>query len=171
MRVLHADFARPAQWPVVALWVLAAALFALAAWAGARDLHEWRALSAERVKTAELGRQLGAARAMQSAQAASAANPPSFALDARHWMKVSAFDGSGVLRSIESAQVGGAKVVSIQIDSDSHRVELEVEVTGADVASSYLQALNAGTERPAWTLSRLQIQGGSEVALIHGQIE
>ncbi len=171
MRALHADFARPAQWPVVVLWALSAAVLALAAWSGARDLKEWRVLSVERVKTTKLAEQLDAARAMQSAQAASAVKPPSFALDARHWMKLSAFDGAGVLRSIESAQVAGAKVVSIQIDGDSQRVELEVEVTGADVASSYLQALNAGTEHPAWALSRLQIQGGTEVALIHGQIE
>ena len=60
MRALHADFARPAQWPVVALWGLTAAVLALATWAGARDLREWRALSAERVKTAELGAQLDA---------------------------------------------------------------------------------------------------------------
>lgn len=171
MRALHADFARPALWPVVALWGLCVAILTLAAWAGASDVQEWRALSAERVKTAELGAQLDAARAVQSAQAASVAKSPSFALDARRWMKLSAFDGSGVLRSIESAQVAGAKVVSIEIDGDSQRVELEVEVTGADVASSFLQALNAGTERPVWTLSRLQIQGGTEVALIHGQVE
>ena len=171
MRALHADFARPAQWPVVALWGVAVAVLALATWVGVQDLRKWRALSTERVKTAELDAQLDAARTVQAAQAASAAQPPSFALDARHWMKLSAFDGSGVLRSIESAQVAGAKVVSIGIDGDSQRVELEVEVTGAAVASSYLQALNAGTERPAWVLSRLQIQGGAEVALIHGQIE
>lgn len=171
MRALHANFARPTRWPVIALWGLAVAVLALAAWAGTRDVREWRALSAERVKTAEFSGQLDAARAAQEARAASAARPPSFALDARHWMKLSAFDGGGVLRSIESAQVTGAKVVSIEIDGDSRHVELEVEVTGADVASSYLQALNAGTEHPAWVLSRLQVQGGTEVALIHGQID
>ena len=171
MRALRVDFARPARWPVVVLWALSMAVLAAAAWAGVRDFKEWRTLSAARVQTAKLGEQLRAARVVQSAQAASAAKPPAFSLNARHWMRMLAFDGSGVLRSIETVQVAGAKVVSIEIDSDGQRVELEVEVTGADVASSYLQALNAGTKRPAWALSRLQIQGGTELALIHGRME
>jgi hypothetical protein len=171
VRTLNADFARPAHWPVVVLWVVAVAVFALAGEIGARDFRAWQALSLARVKTAELEARLDTESAAQAAQAVHATRPPSFAPDARHWMKLSAFDAGRVLRSVESAQVAGAKLVSIEIDGDSQRVELEVEVTGADVASSYLQALNAGIERPAWALSRLQIQGGTELALIHGQIE
>ncbi len=171
MRALRVDFSRPARWPLVALWALSVAVLATTVWAAAGDLKEWRVLSDERMKTVKLERQLDAARAVRSAQSASAAKPPTFSLDARHWMSMSAFDGSGVLRSIESAQVAGAKVVSIEIDSVNERVELEVEVTGADVASNYLQALNAGTGRSDWTLSRLQIQGGTEMALIHGRIQ
>lgn len=171
MRPLAVDFARPPQWPVIALWSLALCILALAVWAGPRDWREWRSLCAERLRTAELGNQLDTARALQATQAASAAKPLPFAIDARRWMTLSAFDGGSVLRSIESAQVNGARVVSIEMDGDSRHVQLEVEVTGADVASSYLQALNAGIDRPAWVLSRLQIQGGTEVALIDGQIE
>jgi hypothetical protein len=171
MRTLHADFARPAQWPVMALWTAAALLAALTAWEGVHDLREAKALSAKRAETAELGARLDSAHARQAGHAASAAEPPPFANDATHWLRLSRVDVGGVFRSVESAQVAGARLVSIEIDGEGRRAELEVEVTGADVASAYLDALNAGLARPAWALTRLQAQGGTETALIHEQLE
>ncbi len=127
-------------------------------------------LSSARDKTTELHTQLDSLRASQVSQAASALQPPSYAVDARHRMAVSSFESGGVLRSVESAQVSGAKVTSLEIDAESRHVDLELEVTSADVAAAYLRALNAGLDRPQWTLSRLQVQGGVESALIHGQV-
>ena len=114
--------------------------------------------------------QLDSMRASQASQAASASQPPPYAVDARRRMAMSSFDSAGVLRSIESAQVSGARVTSLEIDVESRQVELELEVTSADVAAAYLRALNGGLDKPQWTLSRLQVQGGVESALIHGQV-
>jgi hypothetical protein len=170
LRALNVDFALPPRWPVASLWVLALLVLALAGWAGLRDRQTWRVLSDEREKTAALQSQLDVARVAQAAQAASAAEAPAFALDAKRALALAMFDSGGVLRSVESAQVAGAKVVSLDIDGESRRVDLEVEVASADVAAAYLQALNAGADRTVWVLSRLQAQGGTESALIHGQI-
>jgi hypothetical protein len=170
LRALNVDFARPRQWPIASIWALALLVLALAGWAGLRDRQTWRVLFDEREKTAMLHSQLDVARVAQEAHAASAAELPGFALDAKRWMALAMFDSSDVLRSVESAQVAGAKVVLLDIDGESRRVELEVEVASADVAAAYLQALNAGVDRPVWVLSRLQAQGGTESALIRGQI-
>jgi len=168
---LHVDFARPPRWPAIVLWMLAVAVLAAASWIGARDLQDWRALSAKRARTAALRAQLDSVRAARAAQAASAAEPPPFAVDARRWMALSRLDSTGVLRAVESAQVIGAKVTAIDVNAESRSVELEIEVTSAEVAAAYLQALNAGADRPAWALVRLQMQGAIESALIRGQLQ
>ncbi len=155
---------------MTSLWLLASLVLVLAAWAGLRDTQGWFALSEGKAKTAALQARLDQALVAQAAQAASAAVPPPFAVDAKRWMALSTFDSGGVLRSIESAQVAGAKVVSLEIDAEGRRVELEVEVASADVATAYLQSLNAGMDHPVWVLSRVQAQGGTESALILGQI-
>ena len=85
-------------------------------------------------------------------------------------MALARVDGTGVLRAVESAQVTGVKVIAIDVDAENRRVELEAEVTSAEVAASYLQALNAGADRPAWALVRLQAQGLTESALFRGQL-
>lgn len=150
--------------------MLATAVLALAAWATAHDVAAWNVLYEARLKTAALQAGLDRARAVTAARGASAAVPPTFAVDARRWMALSSFDSGGVLRSVESAQVAGAKLVSLEIDARDRRVQLEVEVTSADVATAYLQALNAGSDRPLWALTRLQAQAGIESALIVGQM-
>ncbi len=152
------------------LWATAVTLLVLAGIVAAGDVRRWNVLSSARDKTAELQSQLDTLRASQASQAASASQPPSYAVDARHRMAVSSFDSAGVLRSVESAQVSGAKVTSLEIDAETRHVELELEVTSADVAAAYLRALNAGLDKPQWTLSRLQVQGGVESALLHGQV-
>jgi hypothetical protein len=170
LRALNVDFAPPRRWPAAILWATAAMLFGLAGFVTTADMRRWQALTADRDRTADLRAQLDSQRASQAMLAASASQPPTYAVDARHRMALSAFDSAGVLRSVESAQIPGAKVTSLEIDAESRRVQLELEVTGADVAAAYLLALNAGLDRPQWTLSRLQVLGGVESALISGQV-
>lgn len=146
-------------------------VFAAAALGAARDLQALRGLSARTARTEALQRQLDAARATTAERAASAAEPPPFAADARRWMALARIDSPGVLRAIDSARVVGAKVIAIDVDAESRRVDLEVEVASAEVAASYLQALNAGEGRPMWALGRLQAQGPVEAALFHGQLQ
>ena len=155
---------------MAALWVLALLTLAVAGWVGAKDVRGWLALSDDKAATATLQSRLDRAIAVRAALAASAAAPPSYAIDARRWMALSTFDTAGVLRSVESAQIAGAKVVALDIDAPGRSVELEVEVASAEVATAYLQALNAGIDHPVWVISRLQAQAGIESALILGQI-
>lgn len=167
---MNVDFAPTRCWPAAILWATAATLLVLAGFVATGDLRQWQVLSAERDKTADLHAQLDAQRAAQAMQAASASQPPTYAVDARHRMALSSFDTAGVLRSVESAQIQGAKVTSLEVDAESRHVQLELEVTSADVAAAYLLALNAGLDKPQWTLSRLQMLGGVESALISGQV-
>lgn len=170
LRPLNVDFAAPRRLPALALWAVAAALLVLTGFVAAADVRRWQALASARDNTAGLRTRFDAQRASQASRAASASQPPPFADDARRRIATSSFDAAGVLRSLESAQVAGAKVTSLDIDAESRQVELELEVTSADVAAAYLSALNAGLDTSQWTLSRLQVQGGTETALIHGQV-
>ena len=170
MRAIHVDFAPPPRWPGLVLWGAAVLLGTASSCIGARDWQQWQSLSAKSARVDALLAQLASARAATAAQAASAAEPPPFAADAKRWMTLAALDGTGVLRAVESARVVGAKMITIDVNAESRRVELEVEVTSAEVAAAYLEALNAGEDSPQWTLARLQTQGGIESVLIRGQL-
>lgn len=170
MRVLRVDFARPPRWPAVVLWMGAVALLAAAGWMTWRDARDWQVLSAQRAATHALQARLDEASAKRAAFAASAVEPPPFAADARRWLALAKVDGVGVLRTVESAQLAGAKLIAVDVNSERAQAELEVEVASAEVAAAYLAALNAGDDTPAWTLIRLQTQGAIETALIRGQL-
>ena len=60
-------------------------------------------------------------------------------------------------------------MIAVEVDADGRRAEIQLDVANADVASAYLQALNAGLDTPTWTLSRLQVSGNTETALIVGR--
>ena len=170
LRPLNVDFARPPRWPVSVLWALVAAGVVCAIWLGTAQARQWIYLSQARDDVAALRERTASAAAARASFAASAAEPPAYAADARHWSKLGTVGVDGVLRSIEAAQVVGAKLISLDVDGDTQRVELQLDVTGADVASAYVQALNAGLVTPLWTLARLQTQGTTQTAIIHGQI-
>ena len=170
MRTLPVDFARPAAWPVVVLWTIVALVVAICGWTGSRDQRAWQRLTEIRATTQLSEQQLGAGRAAQAALAASATEAVPFAMDARRLMALSSVDVAGVLRSLETAQLPGAKVSQIDVDTATRGIELTLEVASADMATSYLQALNADDDRPAWSLVRVQSQGGTIAAFIHGEV-
>lgn len=164
MRALSVDFAPPSPWPARALYFVALCMLGLALWQGVIAWRSGQRLVSERAATAATSRQLQAARA----RLASAARPsaPAYARDARTIARAAAFDVGAVLRAIESAQIVGAKVASIAIDSRRRSADLVVDVAGPEVASTYVQALDAGDPHPAWTLVRLQTQGPKSSAEI-----
>lgn len=169
MRPVVVDFAPPPRWPAAIAWGAAALLGLGVVWAVHDDVQQWHALSAARDRGVELERRWGERRAGQAALAASAAALPTFAPDAARRLADGSFDTLGVLRSIESARVPGARVTGLEVDAAGRRAEILLEVANAEVASAYLQALNAGLDRPTWMLSRLQVSGGTETALIVGR--
>jgi len=170
VRPLRADFARPPAWPVASLWLAVALILALAAGMGLRDLQLGRRLQEARSQTHSIMARMDDVRAEQSARAASAAQPPAFSADARRLMALSTFDAAGVLRSVEAVQMQGAKLARLDLDATTRHVEIELDVANADVATAYVQALNAGLDRPLWTLSRFQAQGASLSALIRCEL-
>ena len=170
MRSLPADFAKPARWPVVSLWLIAAVAASGAAWQGTLAAVAWRHLDDEKAKTQILSQQIELARATFAARAASAAAPGPLAADAKHMIALASFDAEGILRSIESVQVQGAKVSQLDIDTDSRRVEIQLDITSADVATTYVQDLNAGNDHPIWVLSRVQSQGTAQSASIRARM-
>ena len=151
-------------------WVLVACGLAGSVALGTVDARQWQALSRERAQLDAARGRLEAVSAVRAAQAASAAEPPAYAVDARRWMKLGALDAGAVLRTLESAQVPGVKVSSVDIDGEARRVELQLEVSGADVVATYVQALNAGLDAPVWMLARVQSQANLQTAVVHAQL-
>ena len=170
MKAPQVDFAPPLAWPVAVGWVCAGLAAVACALSGIRYSHAWEASASARDQTGRLARQIDALHAARSALAASAAEPAPFAADAARLTDWSSVDAAGVLRSIETAQVAGAKVAEIDIDASTRTAELRLDVTSADMATAYLAALNAGDARSAWTLVRVQSQGAAFEALIRGEI-
>jgi hypothetical protein len=163
------DFAPPPRWPDAVAWGVAALLGIGVGLVAFSDVRQWQALSAARNDGLALQRQLDERQAQRAALSASAAALPTFAPDAARRLATASFDTPGVLRSIESARVPGVRVIAVEVDADGRRAEIQLDVANADVASAYLQALNAGLDTPTWTLSRLQVSGNTETALIVGR--
>jgi len=170
VKPLPANFATPSRWPRLSLWAVAAVAAAGAAWQGAHAGVAWQHLDAERAATRALSQQVRLKHAAAVAHAASAAARAPYAVDARRLMALASFDAAGVLRSIESVQLPGAKVSGLDIDADARRAEIQLDVTSADVAAAYVQGLNAGNDHPAWVLVRVQSQGAAQMASIRAQL-
>jgi hypothetical protein len=163
MRMLRPDFARPSAWPRHAAYAAAVTLLAASAWQGVLAERGYRALLDQRARTAELQSSLGAELVRLNVQQAPA-SAPSYERDARSIARMSSFDVGGVLRSVESAQVAGAKVINLDVDASTRTAALTLDVASASTATAYVEALNAGDDRPKWTLARLQTQGTGDSA-------
>jgi hypothetical protein len=155
---------------VLSLWVIAVVAASGAAWQGVRAGEAWQHLEDERASTRALSQKVQLSRVAFAARAASAVATAPFAADAKHLMALASFDAAGVMRSIESVQMQGAKVSQLDIDTDARRVEIQLDITSADVASTYVQDLNAGDYHPIWVLSRVQSQGSAQSATIRAQV-
>ena len=163
MRLLNPNFARPSPWPRHLAYASAVVLVAVSAWQGVWAEQGYRTLIDQRARTAELQSDLGVELARLNVQEAPA-SAPGYERDARSIARMSSFDVGGVLRSVESAQVVGAKVVNLDIDASTRTAVLSLDVVSASTATAYVEALNAGDDHPKWTLARLQTQGTGDSA-------
>jgi len=168
MKALQVNFARPPRWPARLAYGLSAALCALGIWQGVVAAHGYEALLGERGRSADLQRQLD--RTMKQANApVQVASAPAYDRDARALARTSGFDVGSVLHAIESVQILGVKATNVDIDAETRTVELTLDVTSADVATIYVQALNTVVGPPVWTLVRLQAKAGGDTAQVRGQ--
>ncbi|MET0383536.1 MAG: hypothetical protein ABW032_08950 [Burkholderiaceae bacterium] len=168
MRPVRVDFARPSRWPGRWIVALGVVIGLVSCWQGELAWRAWHRLAESRERTLILQTALDAAVG-RLRRAEASASAPAYARDALAIARTSSFDVGGALRSVEAAQMAGAKTVSIDIDAESRTVSIDLEVAHADMATAYVEALNAGDDRRPWTLSRLQAQGGGALAAIRGE--
>jgi hypothetical protein len=165
VKILKVEFAPPSPWPARLAYAASTAILATALWQGILAWRGYEHLRAEHVQTASMRQRMEVAFARLAPPAAPASAPP-YERDAREIARSASFDVGGVLRAIESAQVVGAKVASIDIDTQARSVGIALDVASPDVATAYAQALNGDDPHPFWVLARLQSQAGGNTAEI-----
>jgi hypothetical protein len=170
MRALKVEFAarKPVpQW----LWVVATLAF------GALALHQgWQAWALQERVTALRGEAdaLATEQVERSTQARRETAgrvrvEPAYARDAAAIAKIARFPLDRVLVSLESAQVQGVKVTSLELSAVEATARAELEFADHAALLNYLEAINAGEPQPRWALMRAQMApspGGPNVASI-----
>lgn len=170
MRALKVEFAarRPLpRW----LWAVVTLAF------GALALHQgWQAWALQERVAALRGEAdaLATKHAERSAQARREIEgrvrvEPAYARDAAVVARIAGFPLDRVLVSLESAQVLGVKLTSLEVSAVESTARAELEFADHAALLNYLEAINAGEPTPRWALARAQIApvaGGSNVASI-----
>jgi hypothetical protein len=168
VRPLRIDFV-PRRHPPAWLWYLASAILAgVAVQQGWTAWQLSRQASAAEVKVSELRLKIERVeRAHQRAHAEQAIEPP-YAKDAAAIAKVAAFPVEQVFASIESAQVSGVRLTSLDVSATGGTARVELEFSDSAALSNYLAAINAGEEQPRWRLvqARMGLSGTPSTATI-----
>ena len=161
MKPLKVDFA-PRHRVAAGWWLaLSAALLALAI---SQSLQAWEAMQATRAtraQIAELSARLERQRQAQEAAIARARIVPPYAQDAAAFAKMAAFPLNRVLRSLETVQIAGVRITSIDIDAAEGTVRVEIEQSSGEALMRYLSDLNAGEEKSRWQLVQMRSATGS----------
>ena len=162
MRPLEVEFAPRRPWTI---WLCAAVAFIALAWAGVQSVRWW-----------QLDQQLQALRARDLAtqalieanrHAASHPEPkaePAYAESARQALALASFDMGAVLAALESAQIAGVHVSSMELSADTRTARVELELQSAELVTPYVEALNAGDPQPHWSLAALSNTAASGAA-------
>lgn len=169
MKALKADFAfrRPiGAWPWVVLILMLGAFTAYQGWHAWTQQAHVRALQQER---ASLAQQLDLANQAHRDASARLSIRPAYATDAAAVAKTAGFPLDRVLSSIESVQVPGVKVTSLEISASEGTVHAELEFADHTALLGYLEEINAGEPTRRWMLLQAQIAssaGASSVGTI-----
>jgi hypothetical protein len=170
MKALKIEFAarRPVpRW----LWAVATLAF------GALALHQgWQAWALQE-RVAALRSQADALATEQAERSAQARREtagrvrvePAYARDAAAVAKIAGFPLDRVLVSLESAQVLGVKLTSLEVSAVESTARAELEFADHTALLNYLEAINAGEPQPRWALLQAQMAlapGGANVASI-----
>ena len=129
-------------------------------WSAWQRVHEVRTLEAQ---NAALQSALERARQVQQEAQQQAAQAPPYAGDLAAITKVAAFPVERVFASIESARVQGVKLTALDIAPAEGRAKAELEFTDHDALLRYLEALNAGEDKPRWSLVQSQLGASGAV--------
>jgi hypothetical protein len=158
MRALHVNFAeRRTLWPwlAIALTVLLIVLAIHQAWAALELVKQARRAESEvgRLALALEGQRKLAGKASTAA----GESWPAYSKDALELSKLASFDTGSVLRALESVQVAGVNLTSLEVLATPGTVRAELEVADPAALLQYLEQLNEGTDAASrWHLLRSQ---------------
>jgi hypothetical protein len=158
MRPIAADFTPESRWTRRLLWagvLVSAGCAAVACWQAWCD---W-----QKLLQAQREQQVVQAQLVQRAQARLArelrlAQPKPYAKDAAELVRLASFPTDKVLRALETTQIEGVKVTSIDINPESATARVALEFTDQAQLMQYLEKVNAGEEKPRWILEQAKMQ-------------
>jgi hypothetical protein len=168
MKTLNVDFAPRRKSPawrwqgVAALLLVVAAAQAHHAWQLAQQVQAAEArLNALRIQT-----ERSAADRQQALQQQQ--TPPAYAKDAAELAKLAAFPVEQVFAALESAQVQGVRLSSLEVLPAEATARAEIEFSDHEALLRYLDALNTGEQTPRWILAQARLggSGGTNTATV-----
>jgi hypothetical protein len=136
--------------------LLAAAMLVAGADQANRAWKTHRSIEAAHARVAQGLAQATRERDRGQAQAARQRAGTAYAKDALDASHEAAFALDAVLASVESVQIVGVRLVSIDIAARDGLVKAEVEATDSQALLRYVQAINAGEPVERWVLVRMQ---------------
>lgn len=158
MRSVPADFLPPGRALARLSMGVSVVLFA-AAVAVSVDAYTLRA------KALEIERQAAERQQQMAEEQARERAPkpePPYAADARRLAAIAAMPIDAILLSLERIRIPGVRVLSLDIQSETGRVQLEIEAHDLSQVSRYLDDLNAGFETPKWALATARNEQGAK---------
>jgi len=152
MRALLVDFAPEPAWKrrtlmgvIVLSWLFAVA----ASWQAWKD---WRALQMMEMALQQMQRLQAEKAAKERALRLEIAKPKPYAKDAAEVVQIASFPTDQVLHALEVTQIEGVRVASIDLNPDAATARIELEFDDAGELMKYLEQINAGDEKPRWSL-------------------
>lgn len=143
----------PAQprWGLLTVWVIAC--LSLSGYWGYRAWQEREAAQALDRQNLELAQEISRlTEHAETARTAHSGKPPAYLEDALTLAKTAAFPLQQVLRALETTQVTGVKVTSIDIHPDRGTADVVLEFTDHKALFAYLELINQGEPAPRWLL-------------------
>lgn len=143
------------SWPLLAI----AALLSIGAagrWTADRDRQEAQSLIARLYES-----QAPASEPAPKPVAVAAATAPELAAETLAWARAAKFPVQGVLQSLESVRLSGARLRSVAIDAQASTVVATFALGSAEQGLQVLDHLNAGQVPPPWRLRELRGSAGA----------
>lgn len=150
MRAIDVEFLRLGATSLRRYWIAAALLLILAT---------VFALVATSFRQ-QIGRHPPTINDQRAAVAAPVIEAAEYAVDAAQLAKAARADLAGVFASLESAQVQGLRVSTLEVNTAERQVRIELELRQTSDLLRYLDAINAGEPADSrWTLVHAQGTG------------
>lgn len=168
MRRLDIDFAPPSNrntwiWAVVGLAAGATLLAVLSSIVPIQG-----AVRALAIESAQLAAAVEAIALKRQEATAQAQRQPAYAADALAVLPMATMDIGAVLTALESVKIPGVRLLGLEISAPDQTARVELELAEPTALLRYLEAINAGEQRPRWQLLRTEtpISGSASTATL-----